>query len=123
MTDEDVTPAEPSDDPYDVDLPADWTAATATAAAGTTRYERSDGTLRVEITEFSRGLSLYWWVDAYERVDGDWSRVEAGLGDSFTRAVDAAAAAQSFLDEVRAGDADRRGDGATRPEPAGIEQF
>lgn len=113
MTDED---ADPTDDPYDLDLPAAWTAATED---GTTRYEQSDGARRVEITEFSRGLSLYWWVDAYERVDGDWSRVEAGLGDSFTRSAAAAAAAQSYLDDV----ADRRRDDAPRPEPAGIEQF
>ncbi|QIB75572.1 hypothetical protein G3I44_15495 [Halogeometricum borinquense] len=96
----------PMDDPYCLDLPRGWTANTD---GETTTYERPDGTLRIEITEFSRGLSLYWWVDVYERNGDDWTQIEVGLGASFTSADDAAAAVQSYLDEnERSGESPQR---------------
>jgi hypothetical protein len=101
MPDEDTRPA---DDPYRLDRPDGWTAATE---GDTTTYESPGGTRRVEITEFSRGLSLYWWVDVYERDDDGWMRVEVGLGESFTRADAVASAVQSYLDDL-APESDRR---------------
>jgi hypothetical protein len=84
-----------ADDPYRIDLPDGWTVVTE---GDETTYESPGGTRRVQITEFSRGLSLYWWVNVFERDGDDWTRVEVGLGESFTRADAVASAVQSYLD-------------------------
>jgi hypothetical protein len=91
------------DDPYGLDVPPGWT---GRVDGDRTTYESADGERRVVITEFSRGLSIYWWVDVYER-DGEWTRREAGVGDTHTDPDDAAAAAQSYVDAAT-GRPDRR---------------
>ncbi|MGQ4555569.1 hypothetical protein [Halobellus sp. GM3] len=50
------------EDPFDVDLPDGWSADTR---EGATVYENGESDRRVRIAEFSKGLSLYWWVDVY----------------------------------------------------------
>ena len=84
-------------DPYDVDLPAGWSARSGDRTAV---YESSGGAHRVRVVEFSRGLSLYWWVDVFVRDGAEWRRLEVGLGDSYTDPEEAAAAVESYLDRV-----------------------
>jgi hypothetical protein len=66
-------------------------------------YESSGGAHRVRVVEFSRGLSLYWWVDVFVRDGGEWRRLAVGLGDSYTDPEAAAAAVESYLDRVGGG--------------------
>ena len=79
-------------DPYDCTRPAGWTASEEGDAVA---YTNPAGTRRVTITEVSRGLSLFWWVDAARRPtpSADWEPVATDAGDSFRdpeRAVHAA---------------------------------
>ncbi|MFB6092555.1 MAG: hypothetical protein ABEK02_06050 [Haloquadratum sp.] len=83
-----------SSDPFDVRLPAGWT---ASRGDGVTTYANERGDRCVQIVEFSKGLSLYWWVDVYE-YDGEWRRCEVGLGESYTDPDAAAAAVESYFD-------------------------
>jgi hypothetical protein len=88
-------------DPYDCRLPAGWTAGQDGDAVA---YTNPAETRRVTITEFSRGLSLFWWVDAARRPtpSGDWEPAATGAGESFRdpeRAVRAAAGVVSRLAE------------------------
>ena len=89
-----------SADPYGVDLPAGWSARSGDRTAV---YESSGGAHRVRVVEFSRGLSLYWWVDVFVRDAGEWRRREVGLGDSYTDSDEAASAVESYLDRVDRG--------------------
>lgn len=89
-------------DPYDLALPDGWS---AQYRERTAVYENGRGDHRVRIVEFSKGLSLYWWVDVYVG-DEEWHRQEVGLGDSYTDPDDAVAAVESYLDVVTASDAD-----------------
>jgi hypothetical protein len=102
-------------DPYDIDRPEGWSAQYRDRTAV---YENDRGDHRIRIVEFSKGLSLYWWVDVYVGEEG-WHRQEVGLGDSYTDPEAAAAAVESYLDVV--GESDGR-DGATggeRPPSSG----
>jgi hypothetical protein len=83
-------------DPYGLDVPPGWT---ERVDGDRTTYESGDGDCRVVITEFSKGLSIYWWVDVFERDDGRTHR-EAGVGDTYTDPAAAAVAAQSYVDAV-----------------------
>jgi len=87
-------------DPYDVDLPDGWS---SRSRDRTTVYESGEGDHRVHIVEFSKGLSLYWWVDVFVRDAGEWRRREVGLGDSYTDSDEAASAVESYLDRVDRG--------------------
>lgn len=93
-------PEEPSTDPFGVDVPEGWT---RDVDAERTVYEADDAAVRVEIRELSRRLSLYWWVDVSERVDGEWTRRDAGIEDTFRDPDAAAAAAQAAVDAAAAG--------------------
>jgi hypothetical protein len=104
--------ADSASDPYGVELPAGWS---VYCRGGRAVYENPRGDHRVRIVEFSKGLSLYWWVDVYENVgggddetdgdrpgiDGDdvgaWRRLEVGLGDSYTDPEAAASAVESYI--------------------------
>lgn len=90
---------EPSTDPFGVDVPEGWT---RDVDAERTVYEADDAAVRVEIRELSRRLSLYWWVDVSERVDGEWTRRDAGIEDTFRDPDAAAAAAQAAVDAAAA---------------------
>ncbi|WP_049987959.1 hypothetical protein [Halobellus rufus] len=87
--------AEPSaDDPYDLDLPTGWSARCRDRA---TVYENDRGDHRVRIVEFSKGLSLYWWVDVFDGDGDEWEPREVGLGESYTDPESAAAAVEAYL--------------------------
>ncbi|WP_435185302.1 hypothetical protein [Halobellus sp. EA9] len=89
-------------DPYDLDLPERWSAQYRDRTAV---YENDRGDHRVRIVEFSKGLSLYWWVDVYVG-DEEWRRQEVGLGESYTDPDDAVAAVESYLEIVAEADPD-----------------
>jgi len=89
-------------DPYDLDLPDGWSAQYRDRTAV---YENGRGDHRVRIVEFSKGLSLYWWVDVYVG-DEEWHRQEVGLGDSYTDPEVAVAAVESYLEVVADSEAD-----------------
>jgi hypothetical protein len=89
-----------SADPYDVELPAGWT---ARCLDRTTVYENDAGDHRVRVVEFSKGLSLYWWVDVFDRDGVEWRRREVGLGDSYTDPDQAAAEVEAYLSAVAGG--------------------
>ncbi len=90
------------DDPYELDLPTGWT---CTVDDGRIDYVDADGTARITITEFSRHLQVYWWVDVYTRSgSGDWTQREVGTGDSYRSGDAAARAAQSVVDAVADGE-------------------
>ena len=85
-------------DPYGLDLPTGWSARYRDRTAV---YENDRGDHRVRIVEFSKGLSLYWWVDVYVGEE-EWHRQEVGLGESYTDPEAAVAAVESYLDVVAA---------------------
>ncbi|RLM53215.1 hypothetical protein DVK02_14560 [Halobellus sp. Atlit-31R] len=87
-------------DPFDVDLPSGWSAQPRDRV---TTYENADGDHRVRIREFSRGLSLYWWVDVYV-YDAGWEHREVGLGDTYTAPEAAASAVESYVARVESAD-------------------
>jgi hypothetical protein len=84
-----------SADPFGVELPTGWT---RTLTAESAVYEAPSEGVRVELRELSHSLALYWWVDVYERVDGEWRLREAGDEDTFDDPQAAAEAAQSVVD-------------------------
>ncbi|RLM84071.1 hypothetical protein D3D02_15335 [Halobellus sp. Atlit-38R] len=86
-------------DPFDVELPPGWS---AQRRDGTTAYQNGSGDHRVRIVEFSKGLSLYWWVDVYV-YDEEWEHREVGLGDSYTDPEDAASAVETYIERVAQG--------------------
>lgn len=90
-------------DPYDLDLPNEWS---HTVEDGRVIYENEDSTVRVSITEFSRHLQVYWWVDVFTREEesGEWTKREAGLGDSFRDPDDAVRVAEVLVESVEDGD-------------------
>ena len=94
--------AGPSADPFGVELPEGWT---RTVDAERTVYEADGAGVRVEIRELSRRLSIYWWVDVYERAGDEWKPRDVGVADTFQDPDAAAAAAQAV---VRSAAADRR---------------
>ena len=83
-------------DPYDCTRPAEWT---ASEDGDTVAYTNPAGTRRVTITEVSRGLSLFWWVDAARRptTDADWEPVTTDTGDSFRDPERAVRAAETVV--------------------------
>lgn len=89
-----------SADPFGVVVPAGWT---RDADADRTVYRADGAGVRVEIRELSRRLSLYWWVDVYERVGGEWVHRDVGVEDTFRNSDAAAAAAQTVVDATEAG--------------------
>ncbi|KAB1196844.1 MULTISPECIES: hypothetical protein [Haloferax] len=92
-----------TDDPFSLSVPEGWSVAIDTDtddANGRTVYESPDEDYRVVVTEFSRGLRLYWWVDIFAYAGGEWHRREVGLGDSFRDPVTVADAAQDALDRL-----------------------
>jgi hypothetical protein len=80
-------------DPYHVSRPADWT---VRVEADAVAYVDPAATRRVTVTELSRGLTLYWWVDAATRPDpdADWEPAACVPGDSFRDHERAARAAE-----------------------------
>ena len=96
-------PEQSDADPYDLDLPAQWT---HVVEGGRVTYENEESTVRVSITEFSRHLQVYWWVDLFTRTDSDdrWTKREAGLGDSFRDPEDAARVVEVLVESVEEGD-------------------
>ncbi|MFC6988141.1 hypothetical protein ACFQJD_04345 [Haloplanus sp. GCM10025708] len=64
-------------DPYEICLPDEWT---VTVEDPRVVYENGDATVRVVVTEFSRNLTLYWWVDVATRAatDNAWTRRAVG---------------------------------------------
>lgn len=97
-----MQPTTGSDDPYELDLPTEWT---YTVEDGRVDYVDADETARITISEFSRHLQVYWWVDVYTRSeDGSWTQREVGTGDSFRSGEAAARAAQSVIDATEDGD-------------------
>lgn len=94
--------ASPSADPFGVDVPEGWT---RTVDADRTVYEADGAGVRVEVRELTRRLSIYWWVDVYERVGDEWVSRDVGVEDTFRDSDDAAAAAQAV---VRAASSGRR---------------
>ncbi|EJN58474.1 hypothetical protein HSB1_29520 [Halogranum salarium B-1] len=103
MTHETDADADATDDPYDLDRPNNWSYA---VDDGRVVYENDDATVRVSITEFSRHLQVYWWVDVFTRDDTEetWTKREAGLGDSFRDPEDAAQVAEVLVESVEDGD-------------------
>ncbi|SEK48780.1 hypothetical protein [Haloferax larsenii] len=94
-----------TDDPFSLSLPEGWTVeldvdTSVDDPRSQVVYESPDSRFRVTITEFSRGLTLYWWVDIFARAGGEWHRRETGLGDSFRDPEAVAAAAQDALDRL-----------------------
>ena len=92
--------AGPTADPFGVDVPEGWT---RSVDVNRTVYEADDADVRVEIRELSRRLSLYWWVNVYERVGGEWTRRDVGVEATFRDSNAAAAAAQTVVDAADAG--------------------
>lgn len=90
-----------TDDPFSLSVPEGWSIAidhdTDEARARTT-YESPERDYRVVVTEFARGLTLYWWVDIFARASGEWHRREVGLGDSYRDPAAVADAAQDAID-------------------------
>lgn len=84
-------------DPYDIELPDGWAAQYRDRTAV---YENDRGDHRVRIVGFTKGLTLYWWVDVYVG-EGEWHRQEVGLGDSYTEPEAAAATVGSYLEGAR----------------------
>ena len=95
-------PTGSASDPYGVDLPPSWT---WDADRDRIVYENDRGTLRVSVREFSKNLSLYWWVDVFVRppTAEEWTRCEVGVGDSYRDPGVAAGAAQRIVDAVAYG--------------------
>ena len=92
-----------TDDPFSLSVPNEWDVTVDTDtddANGKTIYESPDDDYRVVVTEFARGLTLYWWVDIFARAGGEWHRREVGLGDSFRDPDAVADAAQDALDRL-----------------------
>ncbi|ELZ93652.1 hypothetical protein C438_18120 [Haloferax denitrificans ATCC 35960] len=92
-----------TDDPFSLAVPEGWTVETdvdTDEASAKTVYESPDSDRRVTITEFARGLTLYWWVDIFALADGEWHRREVGLGDSYRDADAVSDAAQEALDRL-----------------------
>lgn len=90
-----------TDDPFSLSVPEEWSVTVETDtedANGRAIYESPDSEYRVVVTEFARGLTLYWWVDIFAHAAGEWHRREVGLGDSFRDIDDVASAAQDALD-------------------------
>ena len=92
--------AGPSADPFGVDVPEGWN---RTVDAERTVYEADDADVRVEIRELTRRLSIYWWVDAYERAGDEWVQRDVGVEDTFRDPDAAAAAAQAVVEAASAG--------------------
>lgn len=90
-------------DPYELDIPTEWH---HTVEGGRVDYENEESTVRVSITEFSRHLQVYWWVDVFTRADTDaeWTKREAGLGDSFRDPDEAVQVAEVLVESVEDGD-------------------
>ena len=99
-------------DPFDVELPPGWS---AQRRDGRTAYQNESGDHRVRIVEFSKGLSLYWWVDVYV-YDEAWEHREVGLGDSYTDPDDAASAVEAYIERV-----DRSGDAGASDADVGVD--
>jgi hypothetical protein len=90
-----------TDDPFSLVVPSEWTVTLdedTDDASAQVIYESTERGYRVVITEFARGLTLYWWVDIFARADGEWHRREVGLGDSYRDADAVTDAAQDALD-------------------------
>ncbi|KAB1189000.1 MULTISPECIES: hypothetical protein [Haloferax] len=90
-----------TDDPFSLSVPAGWTLVIdedTDDASAQVIYESPESKYRVVITEFARGLTLYWWVDIYAHAGGEWHRREVGLGDSYRDPGAVADAAQDALD-------------------------
>ncbi|WP_129112854.1 hypothetical protein [Halegenticoccus tardaugens] len=94
-------------DPYDLDLPAGWRCDSTDSSVD---YLNDPSTVRITITEFSRHVQVYWWVDVYTRSTGsdEWVKREVGLGDSYRDPARAAAAAQEAIDAVEGDGLGRR---------------
>ncbi|KTG19463.1 hypothetical protein [Haloferax profundi] len=90
-----------TDDPFALSIPQGWTVVIdedTDDASAQTIYESPTCDYRVVVTEFARGLTLYWWVDIFARADGEWHRREVGLGDSYRDPEVVADAAQDAID-------------------------
>lgn len=97
-----TTLTKPDPDPYDLGVPSNWT---VSVDGGCVTYENTASTVRIRLTEFARHLRVYWWVDLYTRdCDGEWTKREAGLGDSFRDPEEAARVADVLIESVEAGD-------------------
>lgn len=94
-------------DPFDLTLPDEWTFSTSDSSVV---YEDGESSIRIEIEEFARQLTLYWWVDVYVRTDDGWERHELGLGDSYRSPEAVAADVQYVVDTVVEDTCDRMGD-------------
>jgi uncharacterized protein RhaS with RHS repeats len=101
-------------DPYDCTRPTGWT---ANADGDAVAYTDPAGTRRVTITEVSRGLSLFWWVDAARRPtpSADWEPVATTAGDSFRDHEAAVRAAERVVARFAAAASERADE---RPEQA-----
>ena len=95
-------PTRSATDPYEIDLPDSWTSRVDRDEA---RYENGRKTVRVTIREFSKNLSLYWWVDVFVRppTAEQWTRCEVGVGDSYRDPNRATGAAQRIVDAIAYG--------------------
>ncbi|ELZ91639.1 hypothetical protein C440_15034 [Haloferax mucosum ATCC BAA-1512] len=92
-----------TDDPFSLTIPEGWTVETdgdTDDASAQTIYESPDADYRVVVTEFARGLTLYWWVDIFAHADGEWHRREVGFGDSYRDPEKVTAAAQDAVDQL-----------------------
>jgi hypothetical protein len=90
-----------TDDPFSLTIPEGWTVAIdedTEDASAQTIYESPGADYRVVVTEFARGLTLYWWVDIFAHANDEWHRREVGLGDSYRDPDTVADAAQDALD-------------------------
>jgi hypothetical protein len=98
-------------DPYDCTLPPGWTTRQDGDAVA---YTNPEGTRRVTVTELSRGLSLFWWVDAARRPtpSADWEPVSTDASESFRDPEEAVRSAETvvarFAGEVGVREADGR---------------
>ncbi|MFB6122937.1 MAG: hypothetical protein ABEJ78_05710 [Haloferacaceae archaeon] len=91
-----------STDPYGIRLPDEWTVTTEDSRVV---YENGDATVRVVVTEFSRNLMLYWWVDVATRPTPDdaWTRRAVGPETTYRDHETAADHAETLIHEAAAG--------------------
>jgi hypothetical protein len=83
-------------------LPDRWT---VEADGARVVYENPEATVRVVLTEFSRNLTLYWWVDvvARERTGAAWTRRAVGPETTYRDPEAAADHAEGLIHEAAAG--------------------
>lgn len=91
-------------DPYGVNPPATWT---CRVEDGEAVYESPTGQRRVVVREFSRNLSLYWWVDLRARTSEGWVDRDV-VGETFSDPEKARDAACDLVARI-----DTRGTAAT----------